>query len=82
MKRRLCLKITVILGNSKSHYCSRQEKKYIYEKESIVFKKKAREGKERRKVERAEKTFIHIWTAGTFHMFRGLNVASLFVEPE
>ena len=51
MKRRLCLKITVILGNSKSHYCSRQEKKYIYEKESIVFKKKAREGKERRKVE-------------------------------
>ena len=49
MKRRLCLKITVILGNSKSHYCSRQEKKYIYiyiyEKESIVLKKKACEGK-------------------------------------
>ena len=84
MKRRLCLKITVILGNSKSHYCSRQEKKYIYiyEKESIVLKKKAREGKERRKVERAEKTFIHIWTARTFHMFRGLDVESLFVEPK
>ena len=30
MKWRLCLKITAILGNSKSHYCSRQEKKYIY----------------------------------------------------
>ena len=39
MKWRLCLKITVILENLKSHYCSRQEKKYIYEKESIVLKK-------------------------------------------
>ena len=40
--------------------------------------KKAREGKEKREVERTERSFIHIWTAGTFHLFRGLNVEGHF----
>ena len=45
--------------------------------------KKARERKERRKVEGTGRSFIHIWTTGALHMFRGLNVECLFfVKPK
>ena len=44
---------------------------------------KARERKEDGKTKRAEKFsfFIHIRTAGMFHMFRGLNVDGHFGSP-
>ena len=64
MKRQLCFKITTKLGNSKRQHYSRQEKNiyiyiYIYMRKGPLFKK-AREGKERREVERTGRSFIHI----------------------
>ena len=83
MKQRLCFKITAKLGNSKGQHCLWQKYIYIY---ICICKvgatvQKAREGKENGKTERAKKSFIHIWTVGTLHMFRGLNVEGHFGSP-
>ena len=91
MKQQMCFKIIAKLGNSKKQHCSWQKNLYlniyIYIYMCVCVCKvgttvqKAREGKEDGKIERVGKSFIHIWIAGTLHMFRGLNVDGHFGSP-
>ena len=75
----LHFRIIAKLGNSKRQHCSKIYI-YIYISWGPLFEK-AHKGKEEGKTERAGKSFIHIWTAGTLHMFRGLNVDDHFGKP-
>ena len=86
MKRRLCFENNCQTGKFKETTLFAAGRRiYVWIRRGPQLKKKKRTHKKKRRRKKMregqKRLFIHIWIAGTFHMFRGLNVEGYLWKP-
>ena len=86
MKRRFCFENNYQTGKFEETTLFAAERRiYVWIRRGPQLKKKKNTYKKKRRRKKMrewqKRLFIHIWIAGTFHMFRGLNVKGHLWKP-